>query len=78
MPLWAVVERDGELVSYGIPKRKMVLEEGFAVCMANVCKSTKIDKSRKIFCLECLRLPERGGGSISFETCFRPRVRGDY
>ena len=80
MVLWAVVERDGELVPHGIPKRAAVHREGFAICTADACLSYKARgiKARKIFCLECLRLRERGGGSKPFDECFRPRVGGGY
>jgi hypothetical protein len=79
MRLWAVVRRDGELVPFGIPKRATVQREGFAVCTAECCPSKKgTALPRKIFCLECLRQWERGGGSISFEACFKARVEGGF
>lgn len=78
--LWAVGERDGKPVAYGIPRRKTVQQEGFAICKAVVCPSynKKGIKPRKIFCLECLRLPERGGGVKSFAECFEVRRGGGY
>ncbi|GAQ87403.1 hypothetical protein KFL_003500145 [Klebsormidium nitens] len=62
-------------------KRAAVDREGFIICQAQNCPQyagAGDQRSRRIFCLRCTTLRERGGGAIAFDACFGVREGGGF
>lgn len=77
--LWELHTEVGEQVLYVCKKRSTVEREGFVICQTPACTSYDNNKlSRKIFCLRCTQLRERGGGAIAFDACFEAMEGGGY